>query len=131
MPGPENCSRYTRRGIMRRFLIPLAGAAVVVAGVAEYFFVLPALAAGPSLVGRWKLTFYPPTGEEISLCLLEFETKKGEVTGKVASAPNEVLAAAKLVKLDAGDKSLRFTIQVNVNDATVEIPVAVYFSEKD
>ena len=66
---------------MRRYLVAFACAAVVAAGVAAYFFVLPALAAGPALNGNWKITFYQPAGQEMTVWLLRIETKDGERRG--------------------------------------------------
>jgi hypothetical protein len=67
----------------------------------------------------------------MSFWLLQIETKKGEVVGKVLSAPSDELKAATVEKLTSADKSLRFTMQVKVPNATIDVPVAVYFPEKE
>src|SRR6516162_5718369 len=117
--------------IMRRYLIPLSGAAVIALGVIGYFFVLPALAAGPTLNGNWKVTFFQPNGQQISVWILQIETKDGERVAKVLSAIRDELRGAKVVKMDANDRTLRFTMRVDQGGDTVEVPVVMYLPEKD
>jgi hypothetical protein len=116
---------------MRRYLIAFACAAVVAAGTAGYFFVLPAFAAGPKLNGNWKITFYQPAGQEMTVWLLRIETREGELTGKVLSAVRDELRAAKPTKMEATDQQLRFTMRVQQGGDTVEVPVVMYFPEKE
>src|SRR5215813_12090623 len=87
--------RSTRRAFMRRNLILGLGAALVAAGVAAWLFLGAALAAAPALAGTWRVTFFPPTGQEMSLWLLQVEAKKGELTAKVIAAPADERKQAK------------------------------------
>ena len=116
---------------MRRFFIPLSGAIVVALGVIGYFFVLPALAAGPSLNGNWKITFFQPSGQEMSVWILQIETKDGARVAKVLSAIRDELRHAKVVKMEETDKALRFTMHVEQGGDTVEVPVIMLFPEKE
>src|SRR5262249_4442638 len=116
---------------MRRNLILGLGAALVAASVAAWLFLGPALAAAPALAGTWKVTFFPPTGQEMSLWLLQVEAKKGELTAKVIAAPADELKQAKVVKVDADDKTLRLNLQVGASDATMTIPITMYFPDKE
>ena len=116
---------------MRSYLIALSGAAVIALGVIGYFFVLPALAAGPTLNGNWKVTFFQPNGQQISVWILQIETKDGERVAKVLSAIRDELRGAKVVKMDANDKTLRFIMRVDQGGDTVEVPVVMYLPEKD
>ncbi|HMF14492.1 MAG TPA: hypothetical protein VKE94_19385 [Gemmataceae bacterium] len=115
---------------MRRFLIPLLGVALVAAGVAAWSYFGPVLAAAPSVAGTWKLTFFPPDGTEISLWLIQIEAKDGELTGKVLSAPNEQLKEAKVAQFASEDKELRFKMQLNAGETTIEFPVTVRIPDK-
>jgi hypothetical protein len=116
---------------MRRFLILIAGGVLVAVGIAAYFFVLPALASGPSLGGNWKLSFFQPTGQEMNVWILQIETKDGERVGKVLAAVRDELRSAKMLNVDATEKSLRFTMKVTQGGDIVEIPVTLYFPEKE
>jgi hypothetical protein len=116
---------------MRRYLLPIAGAAMLAAGVAAYFFVLPALGSGPSLDGNWKLGFSQPTGQEMSVWILQFETKDGERVAKVLSAVRDELRGASVVNMEATEKSLRFTLKVTQGGDNVEVPVTLYSPENE
>src|SRR5207249_121975 len=124
-------SRHPRGDSMRGLLILVLVLAFIAVGVAGYYLVVPALGGGPVLAGTWKVTFFLPTGVEMSPWLVQIETKRDELDAKVLSAPYEELRKAKVARVARRDTSLHMKMTMEVGMQAVDVPIIVYFPENE